>query len=132
MQINNERSIAEIKEEFNLIFPYLKLEFFTKLHCQGEASLLKFKISSQKKLKEFRKQTTEGDIAISPEMTVADLEQQFRNEFGIGIQVFRKSGGIWLETILTDSWTLFEQNKQGEILNSKIENDSPENFLDLD
>jgi hypothetical protein len=31
-------------------------------------------------------------------------------------QVYRKSGKIWLETTVTDSWTLEEQNKQGESL----------------
>ena len=49
-------------------------------------------------------------------MTVIDLEKKFREVFGLGIQVFRKSGKAWLETTLTDNWTLEEQNRQGEAL----------------
>lgn len=127
--IHHKRSIAEIKEQFHAAFPYLKLEFFTKVHCPGEASLLNFKIPSDKKLADFKPNIKDGVIHISPEMTVSDLEQQFGHQFGIGLQVFRKSGGIWLETILTDGWTLSEQNKQGEMLNEKIEPNNPADHL---
>lgn len=51
---------------------------------------------------------------ITPDMTVTDLEQSFNTIYGLGVQVFRKSGKIWLETTVTDGWTLEEQNRQGE------------------
>ena len=40
----------------------------------------------------------------------------FGEVYGLGVQVFRKSGNVWLETTVTDSWTLKEQNDQGESL----------------
>ncbi|MEI8136499.1 MAG: hypothetical protein WCH21_04145 [Bacteroidota bacterium] len=57
-----------------------------------------------------------GTITITPQMTVADLEQNFRDIYGLSAQVFRKSGKVWLETTVTDVWTLEEQNSQGESL----------------
>jgi hypothetical protein len=46
-------------------------------------------------------------------MTVNYLEQTFSNTYGLGVQVFRKAGHNWLETIETDSLTLEEQNLLG-------------------
>jgi len=51
-------------------------------------------------------------------MTVAEMEERFRDIYGLGVQVFRKSGTIWLETTVTDGWTLEDQNKQGEALSN--------------
>ena len=58
----------------------------------------------------------EGIITISPEMTVDELERGFDELYGLSVQVFRKSGKVWLETSVTDAWTLAKQNAQGEEL----------------
>ncbi len=49
-------------------------------------------------------------------MRVNELEQSFADTFGLGVRVFRKSGKSWLETTVTDGWTLEEQNNQGRDL----------------
>jgi hypothetical protein len=49
-------------------------------------------------------------------MTVEELEKSFLVKFGLNVQVFRKSGKSWLETTITDKWTLEKQNTQGEEL----------------
>ena len=46
-------------------------------------------------------------------MTVAELEGKFRNEYGLEVQVSRKSGLLWLETTMTDNWSLEKQNEHG-------------------
>ena len=43
-------------------------------------------------------------------MKVAELENAFAKSFGFAVQVFRKSGNVWLQTTATDDWTLEEQN----------------------
>lgn len=58
----------------------------------------------------------DGNITITPHMTVNNLEQTFGDIYGLSVQVFRKSGNAWLETIETDGLTLEEQNKIGEEL----------------
>ncbi len=116
--INDRRKIFAIQEEFNTIFPYLRLEFFAKPHKSGGASSQK-SISNNKTLAECRTVHNNRKITIIPGMAVMDLEQRFGDIYGLGIQVFRKSGKAWLETTVTDLWTLEEQNRQGEAL-SKI------------
>lgn len=116
--INDDRKISAIQETFNSAFPYLKIEFFSKPHKKGGGSAKKFMKSSSKTLGECRTVHKEGVITITPQMTVAEMEERFRDIYGLGVQVFRKSGTIWLETTVTDGWTLEDQNKQGEALSN--------------
>ncbi|HVX27352.1 MAG TPA: hypothetical protein VHB70_13470, partial [Parafilimonas sp.] len=52
-------------------------------------------------------------IDISNEVTVAELENQF-GDIGLIAEVFRKSGNVWIESSLTDNWTLQQQNNEAE------------------
>jgi len=114
--INDRRKIFAIQEEFNELFPYLKIEFFSKPHKSGGGSPRKLLKKSSKTLGECRTIHNSGTLTITPNMTVNDLEQHFSDVYGLGVQVFRKSGKAWLETTVTDGWSLEEQNKQGEAL----------------
>ena len=46
-------------------------------------------------------------------MKVNELEKIFKDRFNLAVQVFRKSGNLWLETTMTDNWTLQQQNNHG-------------------
>lgn len=112
--INDHRKVFAIQEEFNTEFPYLKLEFFSKPHKSKGASEKEFIKHNSVTLAECRTMHEDGNITITPHMTVNNLEQNFGDIYGLGVQVFRKSGDAWLETIETDGLTLEEQNKLGE------------------
>ncbi|MBL7919921.1 MAG: hypothetical protein JNJ40_06375 [Bacteroidia bacterium] len=116
ININDNRKIFTIQEEFNTLFPYLKIEFFSKPHKVGGASAKKLIKHNSKTLGECRTIHNNGEITITPSLTVSDLEQRFQDVYGLNVQVFRKSGKVWLETTVTDGWSLDEQNKQGEAL----------------
>lgn len=108
--VSDKYKIHTIKEKFNTFFPYLRIELFksaTNVSGISEKNL---------PLEEFRLNGNTDTIVISPNMTVFDLEMRFKNIYGLMAQIYRKSGKIWLETTVTDSWTLEEQNKQGESL----------------
>ncbi|MEI9910895.1 MAG: hypothetical protein WDO71_15215 [Bacteroidota bacterium] len=49
-------------------------------------------------------------------MTVGQLEDIFQKQFGLQVQVSRRSGTLWLETTMTDNWTLKQQNDHGREL----------------
>lgn len=118
ISINDHRKIYAIQEDFNKLFPYLKIEFFAKPHTSGGQSSKKYMKSSSKTLGECRTIHNKGSISISPEMTVDELERRFMDVYGLSVQVFRKSGKVWLETSVTDGWTLAKQNAQGEELSA--------------
>src|SRR6188472_3321092 len=117
--INDRRKISAIQNDFNEMFPYLRLEFFSKPHDTKGATPKKYMTHPSKTLGECRTIHKSGSILITPRMTVFKLEQNFRDVYGLSVQVFRRSGKAWLETKVTDGWTLEEQNIQGEDL-SKI------------
>jgi len=120
IKINDQRQVCSIKEEFNSVFPYLKLEFFSKTHKPGCPTAKEFINLNRKTLGECRSVHESGEIFITPAMSVLELEQRFNKVYGLGVQVFRKSGKAWLETTLTDEWSLEKQNFQGEDLSKTV------------
>lgn len=128
--VNDQQRIDQISDTFTAVFPFLKLEFFSEKHLSGEASSNKLLIPRNETLGAWRSIHHSGEITISPTMKVSELEQLFSSVYGLGVQVFRKSGSVWLETILTDDWTLEEQNNEGESLSKKIEPEEPEYYQD--
>jgi|ERR1051326_6773002 hypothetical protein len=114
--IHDHRKIFAIQKGFNEKFPYLKLEFFAKSHRPGGTSPKKLMKNSSEILSECRSIHNSGTLTVTPQMTVTDLEQNFADGYGLFVQVFRKSGNAWLETTVTDNWTLAEQNNHGEEL----------------
>ena len=118
ISISDNKKIQFIQKEFNEMFPFLKIEFFTKPHRTGGTSPRKQMKNPDSTLKQCRSVHGSGNITITPAMTVAELEQNFYSLFGLSTQIFRKSGKVWLETTVTDSWTLKEQNEEGQALSS--------------
>src|SRR5215212_8694065 len=114
ININDTKKLKNIKEEFNLLFPYLNIEFFSKPYSRGEGSSKVQAANENNTIAECRNKHNSGLLEITPDMTVSDLENTFMNLYGLFVQVFRKSGSVWLETTVTDNWSLEEQNKQGE------------------
>lgn len=114
--INDNRQIATIRDEFTHSFPYLRLEFFTQPHLAGKGSPRSQLYPVSSTLGQCRTRHNGGSVMITGEMTVADLEQRFLDVYGLSVQVFRKSGKVWLETTVTDGWTLNKQNQQGAAL----------------
>jgi hypothetical protein len=113
IHISDATSTEEIKKQVSANFPFLKIEFFTKSHGVGEGSPASEMIKDDHLIGDIRKSDTEGDLVLDPNMKVKDVEESFKEKFGVNAQVFRKSGAIWLETTATDEWTLKEQNDTG-------------------
>jgi hypothetical protein len=112
--INDNRLIEDVQKEFTEKFSFLKLEFFNQPHKKGEASSKKQLHNNKQTLGESRTIHTNGSITITGRMKVSELEKLFQKMYGLSVQVFRKSGNIWLETTSTDDWTLTKQNVQAK------------------
>ena len=117
--INDRRKISAIQNDFNEMFPYLRLEFFSKPNDAAGVTGKKYMTHPSKTLGECRTIHKSGSILITPGTTVCKLEQNFRDVYGLSVQVFRRSGKAWLETTLTDGWSLEKQNNEGEDLSKK-------------
>ena len=114
MLINDQKTLKEIKKEFSLKYPFLKLEFYKGKHESSKASPADTQLDENLLLKDIRENHAEGNLRIASNMKVNTLEKRFWESYGLNVQVFRRSGNLWLQTTTTDHWTLAEQNGKGE------------------
>jgi hypothetical protein len=113
MIIADKYRLREIKEAFHRLFPHLKLEFYRGSHLDGEGSPGREQLDVELTIAQLSGRHEIADFHIRPDMTVGSFERDFFGQFGINVQVFRKSGNLWMQTTATDSWTLAEQNRKG-------------------
>ena len=116
LQINKSTTITEIQTEFSKLFPFLKIEFFTRPREANGSLWSKYMVfNHNKKMDEIGQiKTDKNAIEITSLTTVNDFEQQLQDEFGLSVQVFRKSMGSWIATTESDSWTFAVQNEKGK------------------
>ncbi len=84
----------EIQKIFCEKFPYLKIE------CSCNDNFNENNSNSCK----------DCAIIINDSTTVAELLNQFKDLLNLTVKVLRRSNNLWIETSLTDSWTLQKQN----------------------
>ena len=89
-------------------------------------------IPHNKKIGNEQKTVADGEIVINEEMRVKELENMFQQKFAISAQVFRKSGNLWLETTMTDNWTLQQQNNHGREISTETKRDYEANDYDME
>jgi hypothetical protein len=103
---------GEIKKQFNSEYPFLKLEFLIlrRMQTGGRHPLI---ADDNTRLGILQPAMKEGGFLVSDSTTVDELERLFKDHL-LSVQVFRLSENLWLETTITDSWTLKKQNNHGK------------------
>jgi len=106
MKIKPSTLTADIQEVFSNKYPLLKIKFYKTSHMEFEGSHPLEEILDNNALQELNVNISEGKVNISAEVTAKELESDFKNNYGLHVQVFRRSGDLWLQTSKTDNWTL--------------------------
>ena len=114
LKVQKDRLIGELQEDFNTAFPFLKIEFYKK--AKGTAVSINNQHIHKSVCIGKAGVSDEGTLKVVDTMTVGELEHIFKDQFGAIVQVSRKSGSLWLETTMTDNWTLSQQNEHGKEL----------------
>lgn len=119
LQISQNRTLKETQDEFNSAYPYLRIEFyrntepgFARRHLNSIMPMTAAGLRQG------------GDLEINDLMTVGQLENAFREKFGLNVQVSRRSGTLWLETTMTNNWTLKQQNDHGRELSEPVKSNN--------
>ncbi|MBW7892835.1 MAG: hypothetical protein H3C48_17785 [Chitinophagaceae bacterium] len=115
LQISSAFSTGDMQLAFSQMFPFLRIEFSDpgrSLHSPmpNEVDYLN---SGE------RMAVTDGVIEIKGDTKVKDLELTLSNLFLQSARIFRRSGNIWLETSMTDNWTLEQQNEHGREISTQ-------------
>ncbi|MBY5959004.1 hypothetical protein KUV50_12705 [Membranicola marinus] len=119
IQINLDTRIAHAQNKFHEVYPYLKIDFYNKPHDEEELSRVSDMISPNELFSSIKTIMRPESIDIGEERTVAQVEQEFYDKFGVAMQVSRKSGDVWLQTSKTDHLTLKKQNESGKAMSEK-------------
>lgn len=130
INVADTRKLEDLQADFNACFTFLKIEFFKSPHKIGEGSAKSLIYDKKRLVRDCRVRHVDGIIQIDENMTVNSLEEQFLKDFGLSVQVFRKSGNVWLETSATDSWSLRQQNDEGAELSKEMKADKSGNYED--
>lgn len=114
LNLSRSRTIGEVKQEFATFFPYLKLEFFSEPQEDDVIDFVQEQLNDNMPLQKIQTFRCERNLSFGPAMTVEGFENLLQNDFGLPVQIFSKSGGMWLETFNTDHLSLEKQNSMGE------------------
>lgn len=112
MIISDSKTIKEIQEEFNNKFPYLKIEFYKVAHNEKEGSPNSVKWNINEPIRRIRYNHNSGDMSINGHLKVSTLENEFEEKYGLHVQVFYKSGDVWLQTISANDDSLTTLNER--------------------
>jgi len=132
IQFNPESTLSELQESFSNQYPNLKLGFFVDLNDDGQYShdeLIKDEHSS---LRLVNPEIGSGVLNISPNTKIIDFETEALQLLGVEVQVFRRSGKLWLATKQTDYKTFLEQEEISIQMNQPIEPVAPLDYQDMD
>jgi hypothetical protein len=106
LQIETGKQIKQIQTAFNTRYPYLKIEMIKQQGSKAEAM----------KGNEVIAKVPATTISMGNQQTVARLEQEFLEKAGLKVIVYRRFCNVWIETTLTNDWTLEQQNSEGKLL----------------
>jgi hypothetical protein len=111
--IDKETLVEDVKRLFVNNYPFLKIELYKPLQEAKQTHAKKEPLPSNVALSKFFKNINSAVINCGEDITVEALENQFKN-IDLDAEIFRKSGTVWVETSLTDNWTLQQQNAEAE------------------
>ena len=112
IELSPNRKLTELKKDFNTLFSFLKLEFYANAHKDFELSNHADLLDDDLVLSEIGF-TQNGSVfyEFSDNTTVKEMEQYWKTELGLNIQVFKFFAGVWIETSKTDHWSLRQQSE---------------------
>ncbi len=127
IKIERNTTIGDIQKAFNREFPLLSLRFFDARAAKENMFARKFLITDTSlSVAEAGRYSGDGEVDIRGSVKTGELEQDFRDHFGLLAQVFRKAGLQWIETSSTDDHTLDEQNRNAGQSVYNIAEESPD------
>ena len=128
--IQQDSDIRTVREHFCEWYPYLRINFFRNKNNGQTITSQSIVFSDTTKLNEINPGFSGGVIEIFDEMSILEFENEFFRRYGMSVQLSRKSGNLWLDTVKTNQWTLKEQDEHGKAI-SPISNQKTPPFREV-
>ena len=112
MTVNPNTTVNELMCQFAEHFPFLRLALYEGVGSKKRAATEK----------DFALKNRKNSIEITFENTakVRDFIDNLEKKIGWKVQILRSSGKLYIETSVTDQWTLDRQNQEGAELSSNL------------
>ena len=111
IEINNNRKVFTIQEEFNTMFPNLKITFHEKPSKPGGKPSAKM-VKSSKSLSECRAVHNSGFVTIVPGKTSEELKHVFADTYQLLVEIYKSPESSRGDGIMVNSHgTLEELNR---------------------
>jgi hypothetical protein len=112
MTVNPNTTVNELMCQFAEHFPFLRRALYEGVGSKKRAATEN----------DFALKNGEKSVEIKFESTtkVRDFIDYLENLLGWKVQILRSSGKLYIETSVTDQWTLDRQNQEGAELSSNL------------
>ncbi len=107
IEVKTGMKIKDLKKQFNDYYPNLKIELFAPASEHNKSNLLDNNLDLNALIGD-----KEANIEFLGNTSVGMFEQLFETQLGLSVQVFRRSGNVFLETKNTDNWTLDQEHQE--------------------
>ena len=122
INFNKSTKLSQLQIDFQKRFKFLKIEFFKEKKGPNPKYTAKDVLDNTLRIEETSSGTSDDQVHITGLMKVRDVEKNFSSKLGLYVQIFRKSGKVWLITSSTDHLTLDELNKEAAEKEIKLPN----------
>ena len=113
IEITDNTTVRHIQDIFSDFYPYLQIDFYKKSHKKFEGSSDKDLIYPRTTVGDVKQTHVSGLLEILPTYTVAEVEREFMDRFGLSAQILRKEKNRWEQTTGMDDFSLKELNQLG-------------------
>lgn len=109
LHISDSKKVEDLQDHFNKCFPYLKIEFYKEADSRVKACDKSNLVSPDTYIGDIRKISYAATMDIKSWDKTSKVKDDFKNIFGLNIQIFRLQNGEWLPTTYSDELTLRQQ-----------------------
>ena len=110
LHISDSKTVEDLQDHFNKCFPYLKIEFYKETDIRVNACDKSNLVSPQTFIGKIRSNPCSGTMDIKSWDKTSKVKNDFKNIFGLNIQIFRLQNGEWLPTTYSNELTLRQQH----------------------
>jgi hypothetical protein len=132
LKIERNMTIDQVNHNLHTKFPYLKLVFFKQANNNEEDNSENRITALYTPLIDIYPNLRNALINLNGNLQVRNLETKINEITGARVQVFRRSGNVWLETLTTDNKTLADLNKIASNTLNKIDLTEPTDYQEQD
>lgn len=106
MIITKTKTLKEVKEIFNFIFPVLRIEFYKSRFNPFQPSPPKLDYDGDIVIADVNPSINGSDLQLDLSSTIEQVVYEFESKFGLHVQIFRKSNNMRFHPSFKNSWSL--------------------------